>query len=403
MDKFNKPKGRKSRFRDYDLLLQTISKEITKRPKYFNGIGVMHGKRGFTAWVKIKLTHGGSFKGQIFASGAYVEIKLGNLESFTWEQLEAEFRALQGKADRNEPLEEKQDISFENYVETWLVNAEGRIPEQANFKNLQRDIKNRLIPFFGRKGLQTISAADVNLWQARQRQEGLSIASVNRNKNILRAILSRALKDGLIERNPCDRSDRLKIAEKAPRYIRPDELRTLFGAARASGEWLFDYLHWCLLSGMRQGEIRKLKWSDVHMPDIGSTYIQFQTGKTGKIRRITCSPAMVSILKRIKPQFNNPEFPVFPYPHIKIKRSWDRLRKATGLREITLQNFRTSNATMGATSGVDLRTLGGRLGHTDLEMLQRHYAGFQQSADAKAATIIENAIEAVLQVKHGEA
>jgi integrase len=398
MDKIIKPKGRKGRYQAYDLLVDSVAGEITKRPKYLNGIGVMHGKRGFTVWLKIKLTHGGPFKGRIFASGDYVEIKLGSLASFDWEQLEAEFRALQGKADRGEPLEEQQDISFAEYVKTYLVYAKGRIPDEVNYKNLQRDIYNHLVPYFGHKGLRTISPADVNLWQAKLR-ENVAIATVKRNKNNLRAILNRALKDGLIERNPCDNSDNLKVPEKEPRYIRPDELRLIFSTAPVINDWLPDYLMWCLLTGMRQGEISKLKWENVHTPDIGSMYLSFQTGKTGKIRRITCSPVMTAILKKLKPQEVASDMRVFPYPRITIKRAWNKLRQVTGLSDIPLKSFRTTNATMGAANNIDLRTLGGRLGHTDLEMLQRHYAAFQNSSDAIAAIKIEDAVLTALNDK----
>jgi hypothetical protein len=105
-----RPVARKRKHSEYEELLASVSSEITKRPKYVKGIGVLHGKRGITAWLKIKMTREGRYKGQIYPAGSYLEMKLGLLPSFTWEQLEDAQRAFQGKADRGEPLEDTQDV-----------------------------------------------------------------------------------------------------------------------------------------------------------------------------------------------------------------------------------------------------------------------------------------------------
>jgi integrase len=339
------------------------------------------------------MTLGGSYKGQNHAVGSYLEMKLGLFSSFTWEQLEDAYRAFQGKADRGEPLEDEQDISFADYVNLWLEYAKGRVEDQ-NYKNLKRDINNRLIPFFGLKGLKLITPADINLWQSRER-ETLSIASIKRNKNNLSSILNRALKDELIDKNPCTRSDRVRVPDSEPRYINPTEIRLLMNNAPQVNGWLQDYLLWCFHSGMRQGEIRKLKWSHVLIPDIGVPYLTFRTGKTGKIRRINCTQTMTDILLKLRPAEVTGDMKVFLYPKITIRRAWDKLREITGVHDVTLKAFRASNATYAVGSGVDLHTLGKRLGHSNLDMMQRHYAGNQQSVAIQAVEQMQNAFDAV--------
>src|SRR4051812_673285 len=106
-------RGRPSRFAGYDQLVASLPPLMEKRPKYLNGIGVFRGSRGITAWLKIRLPHGGVLKGRTYAAGASAEVKLGSLESFDWEQLTQKHRELQGKADRGEPLEETPDMTVE--------------------------------------------------------------------------------------------------------------------------------------------------------------------------------------------------------------------------------------------------------------------------------------------------
>ena len=394
-----KPVGRKRKYAEYEALLASLSGTVTKRPKYIRGIGIMSGARHMTAWLKIRLTHGGMFKGHLYASGAYVEIKLGLLASFNWEQLEAEYRLLQGKADRNEPLEPAKDVTFADYTIQYLQYSKGRIENPQNLRNLDRDIKNRLLPYFGKMPLKAIKASDINLWQAKQREQ-LTISSIKRNKNNLCAILNSALKDELIERNPCTFSDKLRVPETNPRFIRKEELQALILRAPEVNDWLQSYLYWCLLSGMRQGEIRNLVWGNVFWPEQGLPYINILTGKTKRVRRVTCSPRMASILREHSIIGQNPQSPVFPYPAISIKRAWNRLRNITKLYDVTLHNFRTSNATHAAHSRVDSKTLASRLGHSDLSMMSKYYVGIEESSEEQAAIAIGNTFEEMLKLQN---
>src|SRR5260221_287982 len=105
-------RGRPSRFAEYDQHVASLPPVMDKRPKYLNGIGVFRGSRGMTAWLKIRLPHGGTFKGKSYGPNASVEIKVGSLDSWSWDQLTAKHRELQGKADRGERLEDAPDLTF---------------------------------------------------------------------------------------------------------------------------------------------------------------------------------------------------------------------------------------------------------------------------------------------------
>ena len=56
-------------------------------------------------------------------------------------------------------------------------------------------------------------------------------------------------------------------------------------------------------------------------------------------------------------------------------------------------DLRRTNATQAAASGVDLRTLAARIGHTDLAMLERHYAMVVGSAEHEAAEKIQKTFD----------
>ena len=80
---------------------------------------------------------------------------------------------------------------------------------------------------------------------------------------------------------------------------------------------------------------------------------------------------------------------VFPISAMTLRRKWEKARKLAELEDVTLHDLRRTHSTYAAAGGVDLRTLAGRLGHTDLTMLQKHYAALVGSAEAEAADKIE--------------
>src|SRR5438270_7185669 len=134
-------RGRPARFAEYDQLVASLPVIMEKRPKYLNGIGVFRGSRGMTAWLKIRLPQGGVLRGKSYPPNASIEIKLGSLESWNWEQLAERHRDLQGKADRGEPLERTPDLTFAAYADDWLSRAKRRV---RSFTNEKTTVEKRL-------------------------------------------------------------------------------------------------------------------------------------------------------------------------------------------------------------------------------------------------------------------
>jgi hypothetical protein len=192
-------RGRPRRFSEYDRLVESLPAIMAKRPKYVNGIGVFRGARGETAWIKIRLPNGATYNGKVHPPGSSLEIKLGNLSSWSWEQLIAQQSILQGKADRGEPLEDDQPILFIDWAQDWLNRARPRV---RDYLSLSIHVEKHLLSTFGDKTLEAITTNDINTWVSHQ-LETLKPATVKRQMNTFKAILSDAERSGHIERNPC--------------------------------------------------------------------------------------------------------------------------------------------------------------------------------------------------------
>jgi hypothetical protein len=201
-------RGRPSKYAEFDALVASLPDVMEKRPKYVRGIGVFRGSRETTAWLKIRLPNGGTLRGKSYPPDASVEVKVGNLASWSWERLIDEHRELQGRADRGEPLEDTPDVTFGHAAEDWLTRAENRVRAH---ETARIHVRRHLVPAIGSIALRQLSSLDVNRWIARQLRSAAP-GTVKRQFNTLRAILNDAVRSGLIEKSPCRNADPIRGA-----------------------------------------------------------------------------------------------------------------------------------------------------------------------------------------------
>lgn len=395
-----KPKrGRRSRFAHYEELVEGLAPGSKKRPTYLDSIGVYKGDRSTTVWVKVHLRHGGLYRGRSYAPGQSVEIKLGNLSSWSWEQLEKERDRLQGRADRGEPLEDSPELLFRDQAAEWLALKEGRPGHGIASGN----ISAHLNPAFGSKALSAITVADVDRWQAQQ-LKSLKPATVQRQLSTLKAILNYAVKAGHIDRNPATRAEPIRGAEPRQRHLSRGEWEAVLEAASKLEAaqharekyprheikgWLRDYLLWALHSGMRRGEILALRIEGVKTSPLGHKYALVTKSKSGKPRQVSCTPEMEAIVERLQGvRRDADDHRLFPVSLKTVKRWLPKVWKAAGLEDVRLHDFRRTHATQLVNAGADLYGVAYRLGHKDLSMLEKVYAvplGDKRIADHAAS------------------
>lgn len=389
-----KPISRQGRYSEYQRFMDSIPpRSMSKRPKYLHGIGVFRGLKGDTAWVKIRLPYGTIYQGKAYSPNQPLEIKLGRFESFTWEQLEEIYNELQGKADRDEQLEKAKTPLFSEYADQWLKIEKPRL---RGYKTSKGILENHLKPFFNNRTLSSITTSDVNRWQSIQLEASYSPSSVKRQRNVLSSILNQALRDQYVDINPCANASSLRIPETQPRFLTGEEIVLFLAKAEEQAEWLPDYILWSIHSGMRKGEIRDLQWDNV-IPWDGNYLIRFRTGKTHKIRDISCNLTMNNILERQRDRQKENDDRVFPISQTTLKRKWKAAREEANIPDVTTRHMRITSATYAVASGVDLKTLSGRLGHSDLTMLEKHYAGLVDTNAVEASKKLEQKLQSVMQ------
>lgn len=346
-------RGRPARYAEYEQLVASLPPSMEKRPKYLNGIGVFRGSRGLTAWLKIRLPHGGVLKGKSYGPNASVELKVGDLDSWSWEQLVQKHRELQGKADRGEALEEVPGATFAVFAGEWFERAQKRV---RAISTERITLQKHLVPFFGRFGLKQISTSDVNRWIAKRRDVAKP-STVQREFNTLRAILNDAVRSGLIEKSPTQNADPIRGAVARQRFLTNEELIALLAIADKQAEWLPDFVLWAVHSGMRKGEMQGLTWADVRELGADRVVIDVKHSKSGQPRFVVATKTMREVLERQKARRLAGDNRVFPISKMTLRRRWEAARASAGLSDVTIHDLRRTHATHAAVAGVDLRTL----------------------------------------------
>ena len=355
-----------------------------RRPRYRARIGVRRGKRGDTIWVKVQLPEGGSWEGKTYLPGTSVEIKLGWKASVSWQEAVSRRDEIQRRADAGKPLEDDLPMLFQDYAALWLDSAKGRTDE-AN-------VRVHLNPQFGNRLLKAIQGQDIDNW-IRTGLKTRAASTIKRQLNTLRAILNDALRTGAIADNPCDRIMKLNGDVPRQRFLEPEEIVRLIASAEQISPWLRDVIVWALHSGMRRGEIQELNWADILTMPTGGKIVMLRQTKSGKPRSVICTRDMIEVLQRQSERRVDGDDRVFPVSKMIWRRRWEAARDLAGLPDINFHDLRRTNATQAAASGVDLRTLASRIGHTDLAMLEKHYAMVVGSAENEAAEKIQDTFD----------
>lgn len=274
------------------------------------------------------------------------------------------------------------------------------------------------------KPLDEITMASILQCRNGRKAGGKSSGTVNRDLAALRAIFSRAVAGGSLQKNPCDGIRPLgEDSGSKPRYLKPKELERLHVAldkrqeqqrvARDShNEWLktrhqqempnlravefTDFLKpmtlLALNSGLRRGELFGLEWDDCELesnPPILT--VRGEGAKSGKTRHIPLNDVALETLRSWSAQASGNKL-VFPSPVTgerfnNIHKSWQDLTDSAELVNFKFHDTRHHFASMLVQRGADLNVVRQLLGHADLKMTLR-YAHLAPRNAAEAVALL---------------
>jgi integrase len=186
--------------------------------------------------------------------------------------------------------------------------------------------------------------------------------------------------EGLLTGNPLKR-----VKKPAPvrreRVLTTDEWQQLFAAVK--DQEFKDFLFALRETGCRPGEVRTVTAQNVNLA-LGVWILEQHKArqKTGLPRVVYLTPGMVALCRKLVERW--PEGPIFrgprrkgcrPFSRNAVRCRFTRLRqKLPHLTGVISYTLRHSWITDALERGVPVATVAELAGHTDLKMIQRHYA-----------------------------
>ncbi|MDP9335728.1 MAG: site-specific integrase [Actinomycetota bacterium] len=266
----------------------------------------------------------------------------------------------------------------------------------------------------GALGLARISVADVERWHLRLRKAGVGEAAIRGRHMVLRAALEQAVRWGWVHSNVA-RDARLRSAKRSPRAaMTAEDVRAVLAIAAQVDPAAELALRIAAVTGARRSELAALRWSDLDGDRLtidssiavrrdaehaGNPELIDAPTKTANGRAVTVDETTVQMIVKQREvrevvgpyMFSIDEGP--PNPD-RIGWWWQRARDLSGIQaEWRLHDLRHWAATTAITSGHDVRTVAGRLGHANAAMTLRVYAHVVQSADEALAAGLGGALD----------
>ncbi|MFX1532792.1 MAG: tyrosine-type recombinase/integrase [Promethearchaeota archaeon] len=288
---------------------------------------------------------------------------------------------------QNNVTEFKKDITFKELTGQYL---ELHAKEKRSFNQYEGKINSRLNPFFGNMRLAEITPLDVEKYIAHRKQNGKGkngngtpdAQTINWELSLLRTIYNWAIKSRkfIVNENPVIHKDHFKKTDGSrERILSYQEEKILMKQLK---DWQRDIVQVALNTGMRKGEIEKLKVDDLDFEN-NAILIRTENNKSKRDDIIPMNTIVQSILRKSingKSEFVFTHYNQKTRTHSPVKNSdkWFRAAcRKVCIEDLQFRDLRTTFATRAATI-VNPFILQKLMRHTDIRLTQKFYVKVDQ-------------------------
>lgn len=286
------------------------------------------------------------------------------------ERFEQEVRASMHRGERAAEKEATPIPTLAAFApEFWRLYAEAHY-RHAELR-CRKSATRRILAVLGAIPIDRIGPREAERLRAACRADGLGAARQNRLTSALSMMLRVAESWGLIPAVP--RLGQVKTPPSPFRYLDFDEADALLSAADGQPRTM---ILTALRAGLRRGELRGLKWTDVDWSagvlrvQRGFLYGQETPPKSGKARIIPLCPSLAVALRAHPRHLHSPWIFCGPDGNPpSLNRMSDDLRRAcvaAGLRPCGWHVLRHTFASHAAARGVPLHVIQALLGHANI-------------------------------------
>ncbi|MBQ4550145.1 MAG: site-specific integrase [Oscillospiraceae bacterium] len=336
-------------------------------------------------------------------------------EAFLREKL-AEYERMEGIV--------QTDTSFSDYVRVWLDHI-ARTVDEVTLQGYKSLADTHILPYFDDAGTKLTKLDHKTIQRymdmkftsgRRDGKGGLSPRSLRLHKNIIAQTLDLAVRNKLIQSNPCQFVVLPQCERYESQFYTETQLKALFSALK--DDPILPMVRITAWYGLRRSELLGLQWDSLDL-EAGTMTIRHTVSKVTEVvakdktknassrRTFPLTPEAVEIFTKAKEQEErnramfgreyqeNPY--VFkwpdghPYSPDYISHHFAKVLKRHGLPHIRFHELRHSCASMLINMGFTLKDVQEWLGHSDIKMTANVYSHLDNARkNTIAAMLMQN-------------
>ena len=300
--------------------------------------------------------------------------------------------------------------TVKQYLEHWLEEVHKPTLRLSTYLKYHQMLVRYVLPILGQYQLQKLNAQQVQAFYGRKLKEGLAPGTVRFIHAMLHKAFDQAVRWKLVSRNVCNEVSPPRIIKREIKPLTKEQALKLLETAR--GSRLEALLTIALVTGMRRGELRSLRWHDINLDDkslqvrrtveclTGYGYIENEPKSSRGRRKITLPDFAIEVLKQhrikqIEARLKAGEAWVDHnlvfckadgnfLPASTLQYQFEALLKDAGIEHIRFHDLRHSAATILLTLGVHPKIVQELLGHSQISMTMDIYSHVLPSMQREA-------------------
>jgi integrase len=301
---------------------------------------------------------------------------------------------IQVKKSKNDFLGvcDPERILFKDFAVEYLEYSKAN-KARSSYERDVTTIQRHLVPLWGDLDLARITTKMVEEYKM-QRLESVMPSTLNRELNTVKNMLSKAVEWGYLRESPAKATKWIKTSRGAVRFLSREEADRFLEACKESQNLHFHAIILLALNtGMRRGEILRLRWEDVDFRRSRIQVVSREEGHTKNYesRTVPMNDLVTAALRKQPRRLDSPYVfcNVDGEPFADVDTSFATALRKSGLPHFRFHDLRHTFASWLVMGGVDIRTVQELLGHKDIRMTMR-YAHLAPDHMRRAVAILDS-------------
>lgn len=318
-------------------------------------------------------------------------------------------------------------VKFEVFCEEWFTDYAKSHLRHTTYTYLYHQ-RLRINKALGHLRMDKITTRQIQSFINSLSKEGanerngkpLSAKSIRHNLNLISDVFGYAVKMGVVAENPCSKVTLPKIEQNEKKIYTPEQAARFLDLLADEPIKYRAFFNLAVYSGFRRGEMLGLEWKDIDFVNSiisvrrTSCYtadrgVYTDTTKTKLSQRTLKFPQQImDLLKELREYQDNEALKQGDHwvesdrlftkengepQHPNTTYHWlEKFCKKNGLPFYGLHTFRHLFASLLVNGGVDIVTVSGALGHSNVSTTSNIYCHMLESSRAKVSDVITNAL-----------